>query len=69
MSYPKDLDEYTDAQLREELARREQARAEGRCDYCGRGNAASACRFPNRHALGDSGRPVLPFIRRFMLVL
>lgn len=35
MSYPKSLDEYTEAQLRHELARREAARAEGACDYCG----------------------------------
>lgn len=36
MSYPKDLDEYTDEELKRELARRERCKKEGRCSYCGR---------------------------------
>lgn len=50
MSYHKDLDEYTDTELRQELARREAAVTEGICDYCGRGGLVEpACMFPNRH--------------------
>lgn len=49
MSYPKDLDEYTEAQLQEELARREDVRAQGRCDYCGGLQTETSCKFPERH--------------------
>lgn len=34
MSYPKDLDEYTDKQLRDELDRRRTSRLSGLCYYC-----------------------------------
>ncbi len=51
MSYHKDLDEYTEHELRQELARREAAVTEGRCDYCGRpGLVEPACKFPERHS-------------------
>lgn len=50
MIYPKDLDEYTESQLIEEVARRQGARLVGLCDYCGRSfNAVPPCKFPNRH--------------------
>lgn len=48
MSYPRDLDEYTEEELRAELRRREAFRALGLCDYCGR-PALTTCRFPDRH--------------------
>jgi hypothetical protein len=50
MSYPRDLDEFSDAELREELASREKSRTEGLCDYCRRKlDSRPACRFPERH--------------------
>jgi hypothetical protein len=49
VSYPKDLDEYTDEQLREELERREKATESGLCGYCGRLPTEPACKFPERH--------------------
>ena len=35
MSYPRDLDEYSDDELKEELARRNAVREQGNCSYCG----------------------------------
>jgi hypothetical protein len=49
MSYPIDLDEYTEKQLRDELVRRESLQRKGRCDYCGRPNTSEWCKFPDRH--------------------
>lgn len=49
MSYPRSLDEYTEAELLGELAKRKRLREDGKCDYCGRGYAVSPCRFPERH--------------------
>ena len=43
------LEEITDEALRYELERRENARAAGVCDYCGRRPDTPACRFPRRH--------------------
>jgi hypothetical protein len=54
MSYPKDLDEYTRLELKEELARREQALLIGICDYCGQSGLMKPCRFPERHAVARS---------------
>ena len=51
MSYPKDLDEYSEKELVAELNRRFVARSRGVCDYCGRPPEAPACKFPERHAL------------------
>ena len=51
MSYPKDLDEYDDEQLLEELRRRYDARKAGRCDYCGRTKKLKSCRYEARHVL------------------
>lgn len=50
MSYPRNLDEIDERLLRQEIERREKARAEGLCDYCGRPSTEPACRFPERHA-------------------
>lgn len=50
MSYPKGLDEYTDDELREELARRRRAVASATCAYCERRIAEcerKPCRFPS----------------------
>lgn len=49
MSYPRDLDEYTADELRAELERREQARRDGVCDYCGRDPRNTTCRMKSRH--------------------
>lgn len=50
MSYPRDLDEIPDNELYAELKRREQLRAQGLCDYCGRSDRSEpACKFPDRH--------------------
>lgn len=49
MSYMKDLDEYTEAELEQELAARARRRKYGRCDYCGRHPLTRPCRFPKRH--------------------
>jgi hypothetical protein len=52
MSYPVELDEYTDEALRAELARRHFAQREGKCSYCGRPlRSEPRCRFPERHEL------------------
>lgn len=49
MSYPKDLDEYTEQEMREELARRMTNRDLGLCDYCGRPGKTPPCRMRDRH--------------------
>lgn len=49
MSYPKDLDEYDDEELMEELDKRAVRRKRGICDYCGQKFEAPSCRFPHRH--------------------
>ena len=49
VSYPRDLDEFTEEELREKLARREECRARGVCDYCEKNGNAPKCRFPRRH--------------------
>jgi len=51
MSYPRDLDEITEAELLGELERRRDLRSQGRCDYCGVVHAGPTCRFPERHAV------------------
>lgn len=51
MSYPMDLDEYTEKALRAELKLRADRRAAGRCDYCNRTPETNPCRFPERHQL------------------
>lgn len=49
MSYPIDLDEYTEEQLVTELRRRLAARKAGKCDYCNRPPTEPTCKFPERH--------------------
>ena len=52
MSYSKTLDEYSMADLKTEIARREQAKARGQCDYCGKQSGTRpSCRFPERHGI------------------
>ena len=50
MSYPRDLDEIPEDELRGELERREGRREAGLCDYCERRWDAPPCKFPDRHA-------------------
>lgn len=56
MSYPRDLDEYDDEDLQEELDRRAELKKKGLCTYCKRKVTASACRFPERHKAGKNGK-------------
>lgn len=49
MGYPRDLDEYTEEELLEELAQRKKLRAEGKCDYCQRAGGTPPCKFTERH--------------------
>lgn len=51
MSYHKDLDEYTEKELKAELERRKDLRDEGRCDYCKQLGNTPDCRYPERHAV------------------
>lgn len=59
MSYPRDLDEMSEDELRLEIIRRREARLAGQCDYCARPlDAEPACRFPGRHGRVRSPAPV-----------
>ena len=49
MSFPKDLDEYAETELQDELVNRAKARTKGVCDYCGRRPSEPVCKFPERH--------------------
>jgi hypothetical protein len=49
MSYPRDLDDYTEAELQGELKSREEVRALGVCDYCRRHPFTKPCKFSERH--------------------
>jgi hypothetical protein len=49
MSILKTLDEYTDAQLVEEMVARIADSDGYRCTYCHRGHDTSPCKFPERH--------------------
>lgn len=51
MSYPRDLADYRDGELRIELERRSVSRADGLCDYCRRSPNEPPCRYPDRHWL------------------
>lgn len=46
MSYPKDLDEYSNKELQDELDRRAKYAKQGKCTYC---RHLYTCRFPGRH--------------------
>lgn len=56
MSYPRDLDEYDDEELKEELERRAELVKKKLCTYCERKVTAAACRFPERHKAGKGGK-------------
>ncbi len=56
MSYVKDLDEYTDAELQAELEQRKNDRNAGKCDYCHRHYTETTCRFKERHAAPGARR-------------
>lgn len=47
--FGKELDEYSDDELHEELARRADCEKRGVCSYCGMNGNATKCRFPSRH--------------------
>lgn len=49
MSYPKDLEDYSDDELKNELMRRDQARRNGLCDYCMRPYMLRPCKYLGRH--------------------
>jgi hypothetical protein len=49
MSYPRDIDEFTDEELLNELKLRDHRRRKGLCDYCTRPRTTPPCRFPERH--------------------
>ena len=49
MGYPKDLEEYSLAELKAEIQRREANTKMGLCDYCRRPINGPACKFPDRH--------------------
>ncbi len=49
--WPRELDEYSDQELKDELRRRELERAAYRCDYCHRSYSSHPCKFPTRHAM------------------
>lgn len=51
MSYPKNIEEYTDAELTLELTRRADLRRNGLCDYCARPPGTEPCKFPKRHRI------------------
>lgn len=61
MSYPKDLDEYSEEDLDAELKRRADLRLKGLCDYCGRHRDMPTCRMPKRHEQAlDTGQVRFP---------
>lgn len=50
MSYPRDLDEFEEAELVREIDLRRTRRAVGRCDYCRReAGQPPSCKFGERH--------------------
>jgi hypothetical protein len=58
MSYPKDLEEYTDEQLAEEQHRRQLCRRAGKCSYCNRPlRSEPACKMNELHELYPATHP------------
>lgn len=50
MSYPRDLDDYSESELEAELKRRDRLRKAGKCDYCRTvPNGETSCSRPGRH--------------------
>ena len=60
MSYPMDLDEYTEAQLTAEIRKRKELRAAGLCDYCERPPTATPCKMTSRHHHHETVLPKEP---------
>lgn len=63
MSYPRDLDEISSAELVAELGRRLRLESHGKCSYCAQPMTLARCRFPERH--GDKDRISMVLIRAF----
>lgn len=60
MSYPRDLDDYKDEELINELARRCAERSKGNCDYCRRPRTETTISGVTRPTIAcNSGRHVL----------
>lgn len=55
----RDLAEYEDKQLTDELNRRIRLRRQCLCDYCGRPSSTKPCKFPHRHGLTKLVRATL----------
>jgi hypothetical protein len=54
MSYPRELDEYSLADLEREMARRCDNIKNGICPYCGqKAGTKPSCRFPEQHFVAD----------------
>lgn len=51
MSYTRDLDEYMEHELVNELNRRKELQKKGLCDYCGRDGTTQSCKFHDRHQI------------------
>lgn len=51
MGYPRDIDDMSEKELTDELARRKRIQAAGLCDYCGSHPSKPACKYPERHHL------------------
>lgn len=49
MGYHKDLDEYEEVTLQDEIHRRKILQDQGLCDYCERKPDTRVCKFPDRH--------------------
>ena len=63
MSYPRDLDEYTDDELTNEIRRRAEHRRLGQCHYCGRPVTAEPCKFKNLHRDDPGTKPLVTDLR------
>lgn len=62
MSYPRDLEDFGEGELQQELLRRFEARKAGICDYCGRGSETTSCRYSLRHSPPTGDKTPLPEI-------
>ena len=51
MSYPKELDEYTDAELDREVLRRKECKLLDLCHYCNQPFATHTCKFKKEKKL------------------
>ena len=60
MSYPRDLDDYSDEELMQELNERQHRRHGRVCTYCGGGYDTPLCKHPDRHKPDARS---LPFVR------